>query len=264
VKKFVIAIALCSLFILGTTKPLNIQKTELKTIVIDAGHGGKDPGCIGLGKSSYEKDVALDIALRLGKRIKVEMPDIKVIYTRKSDVFIPLWQRAAIANKNKADLFVSVHCNANESHSLHGTETYVMGLSKTKANLSVSKRENASILLEKDYSQNENYNGFDPNSDEAHIIFSLYQNAYRNQSLELAGKFQTEIEENQIRRNLGVKEAGFLVLWKTAMPSILVETGFLTNEQDLKYLTSETGKKRLASSIFEAVKEYKNNLEDKD
>jgi len=241
-----------------------MQKTELRTIVIDAGHGGKDPGCIGIGNSTYEKDVALDIAMRLGNLIKTKMPDVKIIYTRKTDVFIPLWKRASIANQNKADLFVSVHCNANESHTLHGTETYVMGLSKTQQNLNVSKRENASILLEDDYQSNENYAGFDPNSDEAHIIFSLYQNAFRNQSLELAGDFQNVIEQKRIRRNLGVKEAGFLVLWKTAMPSILVETGFLTNSEDKKYLTSETGKTKLASSIFEAIKDYKSNLEGKE
>jgi len=252
-KRLVTSIFLISAFVLVTSHPLNMQKSELKTVVIDAGHGGKDPGCIGAGKKSFEKDVALDIALRLGKLIRQKMPGVNVIYTRKSDVFVPLWKRASIANKNRADLFISIHCNANES--------YVMGIHKSEQNLNVSKRENASILLEEDYKSNENYNGFDPESDEAHIIFSLYQNAYREQSLELAGKFQNVIETKNIRRNLGVKEAGFLVLWRTAMPSILVETGFLTNAQEQEFLLSENGKSNLSESIFMALRSYKNELE---
>jgi len=260
-KRLVTSIFLISAFVLVTSHPLNMQKTELKTVVIDAGHGGKDPGCIGAGKKSFEKDVALDIALRVGKLIKQKMPDVNVIYTRKSDVFVPLWKRASIANKNRADLFISIHCNANETGTLHGTESYVMGIHKSEQNLNVSKRENASILLEEDYKNNENYNGFDPESDEAHIIFSLYQNAYREQSLELAGKFQNVIETKKIRRNLGVKEAGFLVLWRTAMPSILVETGFLTNAQEQEFLLSEKGKSNLSESIFMALRSYKYELE---
>lgn len=260
-KRLVVSIFLISAFVLVTSHPLNMQKTELKTIVIDAGHGGKDPGCIGAGKKSFEKDVALDIAKRLGKLIEQKMPGVNVIFTRKTDVFVPLWKRASIANKNRADLFISIHCNANESGTLHGTESYVMGIHKTQQNLNVSKRENASILLEEDYKDNERYNGFDPKSDEAHIIFSLYQNAYREQSLELAGKFQHVIETRKIRRNLGVKEAGFLVLWQTAMPSILVETGFLTNAKEQEFLISENGKSNLAESIFTALKSYKNELE---
>lgn len=260
-KRLALSVLLCSFLIAGSSSTLNMRKAAVRTIVIDPGHGGKDPGCIGYHKKSYEKDVALDIAVRLGKLIEKQMPGTKVVFTRSTDVFIPLWQRASIANKHQADLFVSIHCNASESSSLHGTETYVMGVHKTVQNLNVSKRENAAILHEEDYQVNEEYEGFDPSSDEGHIILSLYQNAYRMQSLELASNFQDNIETHKIRRNLGVKEAGFLVLWKTAMPSILVETGFLTNSDDQDYLLSENGKTKLAGSIFQAVYKYKNAIE---
>lgn len=261
-KQILLALILSTSFFGVTSHPLNLAKSEVKTIVIDAGHGGKDPGCIGYAQKSYEKDVALDIALKLGKIISYKMPNVKVIYTRKDDRFIPLWERAAIANRNNADLFISVHCNANDSEVPHGTETYVMGLHKTNANLAVSKRENASIIMEDNYENNEEYNGFDPSSDEAHIILSLYQNAYRNQSLQLAGNFQTQIERKKVRKNLGVKEAGFLVLWKTAMPSILVETGFLTNPDDHTFLNTSKGRLNIAHSIMDAISDYKNQLED--
>lgn len=262
-KRIVLSILLSSLLVAGISHPLNMRKTGVRTIVIDPGHGGKDPGCIGYQHKSYEKDVALQIAVKLGKLIQQQMPGVQVVYTRNSDVFIPLWERASIANKNQADLFVSIHCNASESSALHGTETYVMGVHKTVQNLNVSKRENSAILLEEDYKDNEEYEGFDPSSDEGHIILSLYQNAYRMQSLELASNFQEDIESRKIRRNLGVKEAGFLVLWKTAMPSILVETGFLTNSDDQEYLLSESGKTKLANSIFQAISTYKKSIESK-
>ncbi len=144
---------------------------------------------------------------------------------------------------------------------IHGIETYVMGLYKSQGNLEVSKRENRSIVLEKDYKENAEYNGFDPDSDEAHIILSLYQNAFRTQSLTLASTFQENVEKKQIRKNLGVKEAGFVVLWKTAMPSILVETGFLTNPSEKQYLTSDIGQSKIANSIYESVLTYKSTLE---
>lgn len=247
--------------VVGTSHPLNLDKLSLNTIVIDAGHGGHDPGCISYGKDIYEKDVCLKIAKKLGKKIKDSLPEVKIIYTRTTDVFVPLWKRAAIANQNNADLFISVHCNAHNDQQFNGIETYVMGLHKSQGNLEVSKRENGVITLEQGYEKNEQYNGFDPNSDEAHIILSLYQNAYRSQSLKLASKVQETVEKKQVRKSLGVKEAGFLVLWKTAMPSILVETGFLTNPSEKQYLVSEAGQNKIAHSIYESVRQYQTNLE---
>lgn len=231
------------------------------TVVIDAGHGGKDPGCIGHGKDVFEKDIALSIALKIGQMLKDSVANTKVIYTRSTDKFVELWERAAIANKNSADVFISIHCNASNSAAAHGSETFVMGLHKNEGNLNVSKRENSAILLEENYEKNEEYAGFDPNSPEAHILFSLYQNAFRNQSLQLASSVQDYIAKKELRKNLGVKEAGFLVLWKTAMPSILVETGFLTNPDDKMFLRSDHGQKQLAHSVMLAVKDYRIQLE---
>ncbi|MCB0735379.1 MAG: N-acetylmuramoyl-L-alanine amidase [Flavobacteriales bacterium] len=249
--------------VVGISHPLNLAKISLKTIVIDPGHGGKDPGCISYGKDVYEKDICLSIAKKLGKLIKDSLPEVKVIYTRTTDAFIPLWQRAAVANKNNADLFISVHCNAHQNSGFHGSETYVMGLHKTAGNLAVSKRENQAVVLEEDYDKNEAYEGFNPNSEEAHIILSLYQSAYRNQSLQLAANLQSTVEKEKIRKNLGVKEAGFLVLWKTAMPSVLVESGFLTNPDDKKFLISGAGQDKMAQSILESIQTYKTQLEKK-
>lgn len=257
-KQFLFALLILC-FVGGNSSTGELRKNGLKVIVIDAGHGGKDPGCVAADKHTYEKDVALDIALKLRKLLEDSLDDIKVVLTRDSDRFIPLWERADIANKNNADLFISVHCNAHRNRSTHGTETYVMGIHKTQGNLDVSKRENQSILMEEDHK--ERYDDFDPESDESHILLSLFQSAYRKQSLDLAASFQSKIELNKIRKNLGVKEAGFVVLWRTTMPSILVETGFLSNENDKAYLTSSKGKKKLAHSIFESILDLKKSWE---
>jgi N-acetylmuramoyl-L-alanine amidase len=230
---------------------------RLKTVVIDAGHGGHDAGC--LGASAKEKDVALAIALKLGQYIEETFPDVKVIYTRKTDVFIELMERAAIANKAKADLFISIHCNASPNKAAYGTETYAMGLHVSEANLNVAKRENSVILLEENYETN--YDGFDPKSTEAYIIFSLYQNVNIDKSLSLASKIQTQFEERVKRFNRGVKQAGFIVLYKTNMPSILIETGFLSNPQEEKFLASDEGQVNVASAIFRAFREYKSEME---
>lgn len=229
----------------------------VKTVVIDAGHGGKDPGCHGV--KHKEKDVALAVALKLGKFIEDNFKDIKVIYTRKTDVFVELTERAAIANRANADLFICIHCNASVNKEACGSETYVMGLHKTKGNLEVAKRENASILLEDDYQKK--YEGFDPNSDEAAIIFSFYQNAYLTQSLSLASKIQGYYADKAGRKDKGVKQAGFLVLWKTAMPSLLTEIGFLTNPAEEMFLGSAKGQDYIASSIFLAFRDYKNEID---
>jgi N-acetylmuramoyl-L-alanine amidase len=225
---------------------------RIKTIVIDAGHGGHDSGC--LGSSAKEKHVALAVALKLGKMIEQNYPDVNVIYTRKTDVFIPLHERADIANHAKADLFICIHLNSG-GEGAYGPETYVMGLHKTEDNLSVAKRENAAILLEDNYKKQ--YDGFDPNSPEANIIFSLYQNQFMHQSLEFASNVQEEFEEFAGRNNRGVKQAGFLVLYRTAMPAVLIECGFLTNNLEERYLNSDRGQTTMATSIFRAFKAYK-------
>ncbi|MBP6511516.1 MAG: N-acetylmuramoyl-L-alanine amidase [Bacteroidia bacterium] len=229
---------------------------KIKTIVIDAGHGGHDAGC--LGASSREKHVALDIALKLGKMIETNYPDIRVIYTRKSDVFIPLHERANIANRAHADLFICIHLNAG-GKAAYGSETYVMGNHKTESNLDVAKRENATILLEDDYLKK--YDGFDPNSPEANIIFSLYQSQFMSQSLLFASNIQDEFTEYAGRNNRGVKQAGFLVLYKTAMPAVLIECGFLTHEPEEKFLVSDKGQNTMAAAIYRAFKEYKVDME---
>lgn len=232
------------------------QENRLRTVVIDAGHGAHDKGCS--GKTSREKDVALKVALELGKTIEENLPDVKVVYTRKSDVFVELIDRAGIANKNGADLFISIHCNSGPSVA-YGTETYTMGLHTSEGNLSVAKRENSVILKEADYK--ENYNGFDPNSPQSHILLSLRQSAYMDNSLRFAEKVEHQFKHKVGRSSRGVKQAGFIVLWKSAMPSALIETGFLTNPTEEKYLNDKSGQTYIASGIYRAFKEYKQELE---
>lgn len=230
---------------------------KLTKVVIDAGHGGKDPGAI--GGNSKEKDIALSIALKVGKLIEDNFSDVKVIYTRKTDVFVELYNRAKVANENHADLFISIHCNANKNKNAYGTETFVMGLHKSQANLEVAKKENSAVLLETDYTRK--YDGFDPNSPEANIIFSLFQNAYLDQSLDLAGKVQQNFTDKLNTIDRGVKQAGLLVLYKTYMPGILVETGFITNKEEEEVLNSEKGQNNISTSIFNAFRDYKFQVE---
>ncbi|GAA4305031.1 hypothetical protein GCM10023183_18830 [Nibribacter koreensis] len=229
---------------------------KVRTVVIDAGHGGKDIGCN--GKSAYEKHVALAVALKLGKQIEEGNPDVKVVYTRKDDTFVELIDRAGIANKNHADLFISIHCNAGPSAAF-GTETYTMGLHTSTGNLAVAKRENSVILQEENYK--ENYGGFNPNSPQSHILFSLYQSAYIDNSLRFAQKVERQFKTKLGRSSRGVKQAGFLVLWKSAMPSALIEIGFLTNPAEEKFLNDNTNQSYMASGIYRAFKEYKQELE---
>ena len=230
---------------------------KIRRVVIDAGHGGKDPGAI--GKNSKEKDIALNVALMVGEYIKTNFKDIEVIYTRSSDVFIELFERAKIANEKKADLFISIHCNSAESTKPFGTETWVMGIAKSQANLRVAQKENAVILQEGNYQKN--YDNFDPNSPESYIIFSLFQSAYRDQSIAFATKVQNQFTNNLQRHDRGVKEAGLLVLWRTTMPSVLVELGFISNPEEEKFLSSKEGQEKLAKSILKAFKEYKADME---
>ncbi len=235
----------------------NIYK--IKKVVIDPGHGGKDPGAV--GKKAYEKDIVLSISLKLGDLIEKNFDDVQVIYTRKKDVFVELFKRAEIANTNNADLFISVHANAGKNPKSCGTETYVMGLHKTNENLEVAKRENAVILIEEDYLTK--YEGYDPNSAESFIVFSLLQNAYLEQSLNLAAKVQEQFRERANRKDRGVMQAGFLVLWKTTMPGVLVETGFISNAKEKQFLLSDIGQDYIASAIFRAFRSYKNIIESK-
>ncbi len=226
---------------------------KLKTVVIDPGHGGKDYGAI--GEFGREKDIVLKIALKLGNYIEENLPEVKVIYTRKTDVFIPLHERAEIANKNNADLFISIHANSNPSKKPYGTETFAMGQHKTDENLQVAQLENSAILYEENYM--ENYEGFDPNSSESYIIFNLFQSSFLDQSIDFAGYIQNEFRDRAQRKDRGVKQAGFLVLWKTTMPSVLIETGFISNSKEEKYLLSEEGQMYLASAIYRAFRDYK-------
>ena len=235
------------------------DESRVTVVVIDPGHGGKDWGA-SMGKAK-EKDIVLDIALKLGDIIKINYPNVKLIYTRKTDVFIPLHQRANIANKNKADLFISIHVNGVDNKSVRGTETFVLGQHRSKDNLNVAKKENAVILLEDDYSKT--YEGFDPNSPESYIMFELVQDEYLEQSVMFASAIQKQFREQANRVDRSVKQAGFLVLRRTTMPSVLIETGFLSHTSERNYLLSESGKTNLASAIFKAFKEYKRKIEDK-
>ncbi len=233
---------------------LNAQNAyHVRTVVIDAGHGGKDPGAI--GRFSKEKNITLAIALKVGYYIKRCCPDVKVIYTRTKDVFVPLYKRAEIANKAKADLFISIHVNSSKNHRVYGASTYVMGLHKDKDNLRVAMQENRSILYEKDYKKH--YQNFDINSPEAYIIFSLYQNAYLDLSLQFAQLVQNQFSQRAKRRDLGVHQAGFVVLWRTTMPSVLIEVGYISNPAEERFLNSKYGQDIIASAIYRAFKQYK-------
>ncbi len=231
---------------------------RIRTVVIDPGHGGRDPGA--LGQNSKEKDIVLGIGLKLGQYIEENLPDVNVIYTRKKDEFVKLYDRAKIANENKADLFISLHCNSSFSRRTYGTETFVMGLHRSQENLEVAKKENAAILYEDDYE--ETYDGFDPHSPEANIIFSMYQNAYLENSLDVASLIQKQFRERANRVDRGVKQAGFLVLYQITMPGVLIETGFLSNPEEEKFLMSDRGQSYIASAIFRAFRDYKNQQEE--
>ncbi len=283
--------ACCALILLALTSFTGRKddpKKGVRTVVIDAGHGGKDPGCNGV--SCKEKDVALAIALKLGKLIEENCKDVKVIYTRKIDVFVELEDRAEIANKNKADLFISIHCNAagkpimikdkktgklraktfkNSKGKLvvmettnpepYGSETYVMGLKNEEGKMKVAQRENSVILMEDNYQSK--YQGFDPNSAESYIIMSNYTSAYVIQSAGLALKIQDEYAKKAGRIDKGVHRQSIWVLWRTAMPSVLTEVGYLTNPIEEKFLGSDKGQVYMAAAIFRAFRKYKDDVE---
>jgi N-acetylmuramoyl-L-alanine amidase len=228
-------------------------------IVIDPGHGGRDPGA--LGAVSKEKDINLAIALRTGEYIKKYIKNSTVIYTRKDDSFVDLYERPKIANKVNADLFISIHTNWADSKKVMGAESYIMGTAKDQANLEVAMKENSVMLREEDHSTK--YEGFDPKSSESYIMFSLTQKVFQEQSTNLASKVQTEFRERVNRNDRDVKQAGFWVLYKTKMPSILIELGFITNPTEEAYLNSKEGQDYLASSIYRACRDYLNEIDRK-
>ena len=257
-KNIVRALSVLALFVLGAFNNGGAKEYRVKKVVIDAGHGGHDSGA--LGRFSKEKDVALRIALEIGKLIKRHMKDVEVIYTRQKDKFVTLHSRAHVANKNNVDAFISIHCNAtSKGHTAYGTETYTMGLHTSRHNLEVAKKENSVILMEENYQ--EKYQGFDPQSSEAHILLALYQSAYNESSLRLAQNIENQFKDCVKRKSRGVKQAGLWVLWKTTAPSVLVEVGFLTNPSEEKYLNSKVGQRHIASGIFRAFRNYKEHVE---
>ena len=239
------------------------KRMGLKVVVIDAGHGGKDPGGVSRDKATYEKNLVLDIAKRFGNKIKEKYPDVKVIYTRSTDVYVALNERAEIANRNNADLFISIHTNAAASSAAHGASVHVLGQSSNSnrdlyaSNLDVCKRENSVMLLEDDYSTA--YQGFDPNSPESFIFFNLMRSSHFENSILFA-----EETDKQLRRTkfavsgyTGIHQDPFWVLWRTSMPAVLLELGFITNDADLKVLRSQEGKEDISNKLLDAFSKYK-------
>ena len=258
-KRFIVVFLLLILTVFSVF-PQNANN-GIKKIVIDPGHGGKDPGNLGTGRyKTTEKHIALDISLLFGKYVKETFPDIQIVYTRTDNEQYPtLRERTELANKEKADLFISIHCDAFTNSSAYGAGVYVMGMSKLKANMDVAIKENAVIYLEDDYKQN--YEGFDPNTPESYIVFSLTQNTYLGQSLQIAEEVEQQFATRANRKSRGVKQAPFYVISRANMPSILIECGFLTNPKEEDYLNSQKGKEYLASAIFRAFRSYKENID---
>ena len=250
--KKIVIIIICLLL------PFALQTAEAQaqkgfTLVLDAGHGGKDPGA--LGKKGKEKNINLAVTLAVGKLVEQNLKDVKVIYTRKTDVFVELNERAAIANRAKADLFVSIHTNALPKGAQgHGSETYTLGMHRAADNLAVAKRENSVIMLENDYENR--YEGFDPKSAESYIIFEFMQDKNMEKSVNLATLIQQQFRAAG-RIDKGVHQAGFLVLRNTSMPSCLIELGYISTASEENYLVSDRGVNELAMSIYQAIKKYK-------
>ena len=229
----------------------------LKTVVIDAGHGGHDPGAV-YGKIR-EKDITLDVAVRLGEKIRKAYPEVKVIYTRNRDIYIPLVERGRKANRNHADLFISIHVNSARNSAARGTETFLMGTDKSRSNMEVCKRENSVILLEEDYSTQ--YAGYDPNEPDSFIFFNMMQNAQFEQSVRMAELVEQQLAEGPIHFSRGIKQAPLLVLWRTTMPAVLVEIGFLSNQKDREKLTDRDERGKTADCIFRAFAAFKKEFD---
>ena len=252
-------LTLCLSFVVSAAAQKTVPDVAIDCVVIDAGHGGKDPGCS--WKGALEKDLNLRVALRLGGLIEEAYPEVKVIYTRKDDRFIELHERGDIANRAGADLFISIHTDAVDNTSAHGNSTFIMGNDKSEKNLAVAQRENSVIVLEGDYEAK--YEGYDPGSAESFIIFSLMQYAYSEQSMIFAEMVQKHYKLNTPITDRGARQAPYLVLWRTAMPAVLTELGFMTNQGDRDYLLSEEGEKAVAKALFDAFGEYRNKCNNK-
>ena len=253
-KKSIILIITIALTILPYMPATAVDAQGKFVLVIDPGHGGKDPGAIN-GKNQ-EKTINLNIALKMGKLIEENCKDVKVIYTRKTDVFVELYKRADIANKANADMFISIHTNSAKNKTANGAETYLLGVeeNRTSANLNAALEENRAILLENDYQAH--YEGYDPDSPESMIIFEFMQNEYQKESLKMATFTQNQMTGTAKRPDRGVHQAGYLVLWKSATPSILIELGFISNDAECKYLVSQKGIDEMSQSLYKAFKEY--------
>lgn len=230
------------------------------TVVIDAGHGGKDPGAISANKKIREKDITLKVALMVGEAIAKNHPEVKVLYTRKTDVFVGLNDRARIANRAEADLFISIHTNAAKNRSAKGAETYILGIEeeRTERNLDIAKRENGVIFLEDNHEKQ--YANFNPNSPESYIIFEYMQSEFVKESIHMAQYVQENLTSEANRHDRGVRQAGFLVLHATSMPSVLVELGYISNNEEASYLASSNGQKRLSQCIIKAFDNYYTDL----
>ena len=252
-KGFLFVIA--AVLLMSTTLPPTVAVKKY-TVVLDPGHGGKDPGNLGTGRlSRTEKDISLDVALLVGEYIHSNYPEVDIVYTRKTDTFPTLARRVQIANESLADLFISIHCNANDNKAASGAETFVMGLHKSEESLRTAMRENASIYLEKD--QEKNYQGFDPKNPDTYIIMSMRENAFLDKSINLAKNVQDQFRSKVGRKDRGVKQAGYYVISFTNMPSVLVELGFLTNAEEEDFLHSKEGKTYMASAIYRAFRDFK-------
>ncbi|WP_292265921.1 N-acetylmuramoyl-L-alanine amidase [Butyricimonas sp.] len=247
------------IFLLGGIKTLDAQDNlgRITCICIDAGHGGKDPGAI--SGRLREKDITLAVALKLGKMIKDAYPNIKIVYTRTKDVAVDLRERGRIANKAKAQLFISIHVNKFSKSTVRGVETYVLGLHKSEASFQVAMKENEAIHYEEDYSVK--YDGFDPKKAESYIMFNFLKNSHLKNSMEFAAPVQNELVKRTKMPDREVRQAGFIVLMDVGMPAVLIETGFISNPHDQKILTSESGQTNLARAIFSGFQSYKNNVE---
>jgi N-acetylmuramoyl-L-alanine amidase len=248
--KIKILLSLLAIFIYPFHTSAALQEKQW-VIVIDPGHGGRDPGA--LGSFSKEKDINLAIALKTGAYLEQNLKNVKVVYTRKEDKTVDLYERPKLANESKADMFLSIHTNWISARNVMGAETFIMGLTKDKENLAVAMKENEVMLLE---DNQQRYQGFDPKSPESYIMFTLMQNVYQKQSTNLASKIQSQFSEKVNLKDRGVKQAGFWVLFNTAMPSVLIETGFISNAAEEKFLNSAKGQDYIASAIFRACRKY--------
>lgn len=260
-RKTIYILFLAALFIAAPSASAKRQQAKAFTVVIDAGHGGKDVGAV--GNNVKEKDINLGVARSLAEKIRKRMKNVKVIMTRDNDTFISLQQRADKANDAKADLFISIHTNSVDAsnknrNSVAGASVYALGLHKDANNMAVARRENSVIELEKNFDQK--YKGFDPESDESYIIFEMAQKKNLSQSIRFADEVQKQLVKTAGRRDRGVHQAGFWVLWATSMPAVLVELDFICNPNSAKFMASEQGENKLAEAIFNAVKTYRNNL----